>query len=684
MRYISYLALFALLAASLTAAAAAATPSGQLAILLSTYAPKITAPYNLTNTTSSGIPYTIVRYGPSSYLIVNTFNSPYSLVTSPSLAYNVLSPVLHSQNRIPLSVAHNLSAYMSSFQSQAAPALNDCLTETGLNIYNCTTSNRCFSCSVVPVCRKTMAATGGPFYPFALGIMNFSAQYRQLNEDYNTFFGIISNVNQSNASAVTAKLSSLTQNISQLAASMPDNPVFPIPHSVSGAQISSCVDYLAPAQPPYYCNSVGLCQYTSFNSTLLAREKAALASLQSLMLSDGQILTASNSAAAQAAAYIKAYGTALNSTQLTNLLSGITPQYEALVANVSSFTNQTGNAALAANLSSLTAAFKRINATGGDQNVTSAGVLLRGLMANLTSEYQKSNANVTAIRSESENNTLQLITLELDYRAVPAKLAGIASVQSLLNLKLVSRAVNTTSQNTMLAQLASIKANLSAFGPPLLSAGAISKALGGPIATPILAGLEMPVPSKIATAPTVVALIALVLGLVVIGVVYMLTYARYKRRKRLNPSARMMWTLSFIVLVVLVLALVYISYSDAASATSFIPLSSFTGSLRASKTVTIAMDVNVLSNSSLTGCAASLQAALTSENKVVTRLNLSNYTCTGNQYPSCYDNLLSSGKPVILFAGSPTVVYSGLYGTQLNAGGPLAAGSSCLLAQLLK
>ena len=84
------------------------------------------------------------------------------------------------------------------------------------------------------------------------------------------------------------------------------------------------------------------------------------------------------------------------------------------MANVSSFTNQTGNAALAANLSSLTAAFKRINATGGDQNVTSAGVLLRGLMANLTSEYQKSNANVTAIRSESENNTLQLITLELD------------------------------------------------------------------------------------------------------------------------------------------------------------------------------------------------------------------------------------------------------------------------------
>ena len=106
---------------------------------------------------------------------------------------------------------------MSSFQSQWPRCQTTASPRRGSTYTTAPPRTAGPPCSVVPVCRKTMAATGGPFYPFALGIMNFSAQYRQLNEDYNTFFGIISNVNQSNASAVTAKLSSLTQNISQLA-----------------------------------------------------------------------------------------------------------------------------------------------------------------------------------------------------------------------------------------------------------------------------------------------------------------------------------------------------------------------------------------------------------------------------------------------------------------------------------
>jgi hypothetical protein len=113
--------------------------------------------------------------------------------------------------------------------------------------------------------------------------------------------------------------------------------------------------------------------------------------------------------------------------------------------------------------------------------------------------------------------------------------------------------------------------------------------------------------------------------------------------------------------------------------------------LKASGNAYIALNGSAGSNASIISCANTMQGYLADAGKSVQIIRLTNYSCVSGSNISvlglnCYNNILNSGKPVILISQSRQnqIVYKGLYGTVLYASGNVTAGSSCLLSTLFK
>jgi hypothetical protein len=677
------LALLALaLCASVSiSSAASATGSAQISGFLSAYIPNFNiSHYTVSNLSYGTGNYSILQSG-GKYIILNLTKKNATFVTSGQAASNILSKYFASSFSLSASDKANLTADMNAFMTESNPAIKDCLTETGLTENTCTLANGCFSCQTIPVCKKVLSGTGGADEPFALGIMNFSSQETQLTEDYSSYSQIAANITSANAGASLTQLSSLLTSISVITHEMPDNPIFS--YTGSYQALASCDNYI-PTKAPWYCNALGFCENTNFNYSQILATQSIITTLQEKAVSNATIQTLGTASANQAETYITDFTANINETALQALITKISPGYNSIVANVSVFVNQTGNKNLSIQLNALISKFNSVKAVGGNQSVAKATNTLDTLISSLTTSYAEASKNYTLISSLSSNNTLSLIIKELDFQTIPTGLAELEASQTAINIKLGSSTLNNSQANSIIAELVMIKANASNYNPSSVSGSVVSKGIAGPIVTPILSALNMPVPNKIATAPLIAAVLALIAGLVVLLIFRQLTYAKLRhKKKRLESRVTNAWRLLMIILLLAVIAYAYVSYSGAEQATQFLPISGFISAVHASNTVVVAIESTQTSNSTEIACATFVQSSLKAEGKNATMLHLTNYTCTGNSYPTCYDQILASGTPSIIFNGAKSLTYNGLYGDQLNAGGPLANGNSCELAKIL-
>ena len=139
----------------------------------------------------------------------------------------------------------------------------------------------------------------------------------------------------------------------------------------------------------------------------------------------------------------------------------------------------------------------------------------------------------------------------------------------------------------------------------------------------------------------------------------------------------------------MVLIYTYLTYAYAQAATNFLPFAYFSGYLHSSKAAYVVLNgSSAYSNAGITACAGALSSALTSQGKSVKIIQATNYSCVAGGTVSplgvdCIDRALSSGTPVVSLSQGGGIVYKGLYGTILYAGGANATGSSCIVAQLL-
>ncbi len=661
---------------------------------LSAYIPNSTiASFTFYNTTLNGNSYIIMEHG-ASFIVVESMpkQSNYSFVTNSSQIYKIIRPFVISEYMPKPSMLSMLNSTMNEFQSQAAPPLNDCRQETGLNLYTCNASNACYSCQTVPICSKWLPYYGGPTGVMGLGIMNLSAQYDNLVANYSMFHSAINllHSNQINPYYYISELKSSLNNIAYLSAKIPQNPLFPLPQNFTKSQLASCSSYLLPTQEPWYCVDIGMCEYTTFNSTLLSNMQSIVGNLSSLPLSNASIMSISENASKLALSYFLPVQYAKEKSAYEQFINSTMPLYNSTLSNAESLLSKVSNLSLSASVSRLESTMQSIKNLGINQSISLANVEINSAISNVSALYSKIFIAYNALNSSVANATGKALLYQLDFAQVPPSLAKLSAEQQALQASLL-QGINSTSIAYMQNQEALLSKNLSAYAYTPLSMAVLVKSLDGGIVSSMLYSAEGNVLKKINSAPAYAALISFIIGLIALLFIYSLTYARLKKRKkiRISKSVKRAWSILFLLLFIIVLIYTYATYAYAVSASTFLPVSLFIAKLQGSTSAAIMISNNNAINASQLLCAEALQKALTAQGKKVAVFAAENYSCvTTNSSLSgaqCFNKLLASSVPVIYInGGNSSISYRGLYGDMLIAQGSATYGSNCELAKIIK
>ncbi|MCL4373321.1 MAG: hypothetical protein M1360_00805 [Candidatus Marsarchaeota archaeon] len=674
----------------LATASLGASASASLVQYLNTYMPNSTiSSYSMHNESVGANAYVIMQHG-NSFIVVNATHGNYSMLMNATQIYKVLRPYALSAYAPSPSVLASLNTSMNTYETQAAPPLNDCLTETGLNQYTCTAANNCFSCQTVPICSHWLPYYGGPTGVMGLGIMNFSAKYNNLEANYSAFYKALHNASIDPYASITAMKSALS-NISFIAVVMPQNPIFPVPTNFTASNFASCASYSIPTQEPWYCVDIGMCEYTTFNSTMLTSMQYAVQQLSLLPLSNASITQLSVNASNMAKAYVEPVVNAKETAAFDAFLNATMPKYNSTLANAQALLSRISNSTLSASVSRLEATFSAIKKLGINQSIALANTELIAGMSNVTALYSRLDALYEPLNSTARNASIAAIKYQLNFRNVPPALAKLSAEQQGISLELM-QGVSSSSLQGMLANETAISKGISQFSQAPITMAALVKGIDGGAVSSMLYSANGPVISKIAAAPAYAALISFIIGIVIVLLIYSLTYARLRKRKKikLNRRVRRSWGIVFLVLFILVLVYAYATFAWAQSANAFLPASMFTAKLHSSPSAAIIINSSGSFNSQQLLCAGALQKALQNEGKRVAVFASQNYSCTSTNSSfsgaQCFNKLLASGVPVIYMGSSAqsSIAYSGMYGYMLTADGNVTYGSACTLGNILK
>ena len=643
-----------------------------------------------TNITSNGNTYVLMQISPGKEMVINSTHG-YSIMTNATLIAKVMNPYL-SEKYYPNSSALNaLNATFYKYKDAAAPPLTDCLVETGLNHYTFSIQNNGYSCQTVPVCYSVLGQLGGPSSVFGQAIMNFSTEYAFLNGSYNDFMNAYSTLNTSDFKSNLNIMSSAISNMSTAASQLPLNNLFP-PPGTALSQLSNCAQYV-PGQGPSYCNYIGYCEYTSFNSSILGTLSTQVDSLKTLPVSTAsQVNQYDINASNTAIAYVEPVIIARNTTEFNAMLAAFYPKYNYTVVNSTRLLSRYDNSSLNRSLSIMESEFSLVKSKGINQNITRASDTLNGALQNLSTTYASVSPKYLLIYNKALNDTMQLLYRQLNFRQVPVGLALLSAQQEHIN-NMFSGRISSNDLTPISVMLSNVSSKVGSFGSPL-SLPAFVKSLDGGFVNSMLFGSGGSIQSKIASAPLYTALVSFIIGIAILLVVYGTTYARLKRKKRIKMHAKVKkaWMMLFAGIFVLVLIYTFATYAIAASANAFLPISGFMSAANSGNVIAIAVNQSGGANSSIVGCASALQATMSGVGKKVSIVSLDNYSCTianstvSIDGPACYNRILGSNEPMVLLSpgSNSSIIYKGMYGTVLYANGQGASGASCYLNKIFQ
>lgn len=627
--------------------------------------------------------YTVMQLGGvNRFMVINT-TQRYSVLMTAGNISAVLGPFLAGKYYPNQSTLNYLRTSMQSFQSQGAPSVRMCLTETGLDRQTCTLANSCFSCQTVPVCKNLLNNLGGPTttsaIPLVNGIYNLSSEYQLLNSSYNGYFLLLSRINASNAASTVSQLYSAVSTIANMSVLMQQDTLFPVPSNMSSSLIGVCPNYSGGPGTPWYCMALGFCGPLSFNSTLLSSIQSAILQLQQSPLTSAGLAMVSTNSSGIAQSYVGTVLTAAQNASFRAFLNLTYPQYNATVYKSQQLLGMFSNTLLSNSLQHLQATFSGMIAAGPGQNIVAVNAALANAIMAANTAYTSVYSTFSAAYSLAQTNTYQLAVDELSYVNVPPSLTALSLQQQSINAQM-ARGINSSQLPGVVSSLQSVGSGLMMFAPVTVASVVKSFDIG---VYSLLLSSSASIGANNSSAALYSALISLVIGSVLLFAFYSTTYARLKRkgRLRLHSRAKRAWRALFVVLLLVLAAYVIETYAAANSGNSFLPVGGFLGAVRSSP-VTAVM-VNTTSSDAL-ACAASVQASIRALGKLSPLITVSNATmlCTSantTYIGACMGKAVSSIPVVMIGPGNSGIVYRGMYGTVLYASGAVASGSSCPL-----
>ncbi len=643
--------------------------------------------YNFQYANSS---YLVMENSNSNYVVVNS-TAGYSILTNNTQLYPILKGFMLGSYTLNTTLLDALSGNMIVFAGQAKKGFVQCLSNTGLNGTNLAT-NSFYGCYSNPLCYQYISnATMAPSLEH--GIVNFSKAYNTYNSSYNDFNGIVPNVNSGNAYVYVNRISADINNIVSLPTTLAHNQLFYVPGTFDTNLFKNCPIFPTPEilqSSPWYCQMLHYCSSINFNYSIINSSKAQLSKIVASTPSNQTISAKASTAALLGSSYVTPVLTARNTKAFKELLNQTQPLFNSVMANALALSKHVSNASLALYVSRLNATYSEIVSKGIYQNLTAANATVYMLLNNVTGLYGVINNRYLAAYNLSVNTSAILLQKQLESPEDPT-LAALTSRYESLQAEF-SKPLNYSGLALIEANLTSIKSAAMGISSPL-SLAAFVKATDSWFVNPLVSMGSMPLQSRIAVAPLYAALLSLVIGLVLLFIVYLVTYARFNRNKHIHKSkdVKKAWVKLFAILSVAVLIYAYVTYLYAASANQSLPLDGFLSSLKSGSQATIVLNQSLASDANIMQCVTAVKSGLLGMGKQVQLVSESNYVCnitssTAIINPDCINQLYASGSPTIFITGGSNnyLGYKGMYGTVLYASGMPASGSSCYVAQLLK
>ncbi len=656
--------------------------------------------YNVSASSISSFTYTNISYQGNSYVLVynksvpsfliNSTGSAYTFVLNSSQIASIIQTSIVQQSLNEINTTY-LTKSMKAYNQSSAGALSSCVTELGLDRQGatCTIANFCASCSAVPVCRKVLLATGGPYGNFGAGVIQFESEYGSLQSNFSAYFSNIKSLSVSNAQSQIGKIVGDFNNVSTLTNFLNQNPVFPPPPS---ADYSQCVGYGASTSNvisnggPWYCSSLGFCQFLTYNYTLLGNIQTYLNQVSALPTSPAQIGQIALSISTNENVYVLPLLSAQKLSQAKHIENTTLLGYNRTITSATLLLTHLSNKTLSTDIIRIRANYTQLSNNYVQANLTKLNKTLGSEYYNLKTAYGGLNSTYNVALGLASNNTVLLIELQTGNNAPSPASTALSFRQAEMNQQLagnISNIAQTDSQlKTINTQSKSISNN-----PSFVQQS--SRVIDAPVVGAILSSINAPYSTALSYAPILSIIPALIVGVIILVVLVMFRSSLTKNRRiAYNQRTARNWQLLFGFVIVLVLLFVLASYVTASGASTKAPISSFISAVHASKTVIIAL--NGTNSTSMISCATKVKNAITALNKTPQIITMSGIACNNGQpletVDKCMSYYASHNEPVVIFTNSSADSISAYsyYGSVLSVNGDTSFMNTCIASTMIR
>ncbi len=655
--------------------------------------------YNVSSSLINSATYVNVSYQNKNYTIVYESTTPYFLINTSSPQYSfvlnttAISSIINNETIFMLEkqISFNaLSRGVSAYMETSSSSLADCVIETGTDRGTCTVGNYCESCALVPSCNKVLYATNGPTGVFGEGIMSFQQSYAALEDNLSTLYYY---VNQSNTSKLNStniildaqKVTAAYDNISKITQTLYQNPIFPpLQNSdFAACQNAGTATFNFSTSGPWYCNSIGYCQFLSYNYTMLSNLNAIVNTINSELPTQTKINQIAQGVGTTENQFIVPTLLKEKKAIYLNEINTTLSSYNNLVNESNLLLEHLQNTTLSNKLSELKSSYSNLQNNYLTLNVTVYSKNISSQLSYVTALYERLNKTYSNLLNKAQNNTVLLISAQL-MSPSSASLSQYAFEQNKLNSQLSSSISNLTEVNN---SLNSISKNVSYASGPDISLQSLSRGIDGPFVSLISSALNLNYPQTISSVPILSGLFSLIIGLIILVIIFAY-YLKLKssHKIRLTQDTLKAWRMLFLLVLIIIILYVIITYAVATSANSSASLSSFNSALSSSHSIIIVL--NGTQTSSLTLCADKINSTAKSLGLTSKIYTISGTSCSPGlmNATECMNSFARSGVPVISMSisNSSSINLYSMYGTALSIKGSNEFINSCYGSYFVK
>ena len=633
--------------------------------------------------------YTIVYESTTPYFLINTSLSQYSFVLNTTAISNIITneTIFMLEKQLNFNA---LSRGVSAYMETSATPLADCVIETGTDRATCTVSNYCESCALVPSCNKVLYATNGPTGVFGEGIMSFQQSYYALESNLSILYQYanqsnLTKLNSSELSLDAKKVSLAYNNISKITQTLYENPIFPpLQNSNFGAcQDTGTASFNFSTSGPWYCNSIGYCQFLSYNYTMLGNLNSLVSSINAELPTQQKIYSIAKNITSLQNEFITPVLIKEKSSQFTEIINVTLSSYPSVVNDSIILLTHISNATLSSDLAAIESNYTYLKSNYLSLNITQYSSKISSQLSALKTLYYKLNSEYSSLLLEAKNNTSLLLSAQLSNPSSSA-LSTYAFQENKINAELNSKISNA---NSISSSLAIINKNISYVNGPDISLQALSRGIDGPFISLLSSAAGLSYPLTVSSAPLLASLLSLIIGLIILLILFLWYRSlKAKNKIRITHNTINSWHILFAIVTIVVLIYIGITYVVASSANESAPLSSFQSALSSSHSLAIV--VNNTGNQSFIQCADLTNSTAKQDGYASKIYTISNNKCSGSlmNESECMNSFARAGVPVIVLSysnASSIGIYS-MYGTALSVRGDNAFMNSCYASLFIR